>query len=88
MMKNVLILVVCLLSFLAASCRVQAPRSYFNRPMIPPAVNSECYGFQDGERVDTTNWISVSPENYGILEEYWGDKENRLYFCLKYRDCK
>jgi hypothetical protein len=75
-----------LMILIISSC--QTPNDYFNRPVIIPTINNECTGFQDGQLIDTTNFISVSPEDYDILQQYYEDKEYRLYRCLKYGRCR
>lgn len=65
------------------SCRLE--KDPFNRPKISPAINSNCGGYRNGEYIDTTNWLSVSPEEYNqVIQPYWEDKEYRLYICLKF----
>lgn len=86
-MRNVNLLVLFLAIF--SSCESTKPGIYFNRRKVIPAINSNCTAFQDGDVIDATNYISVSPEDYQYLEEYYDDKEFRLYICLKYKKrCK
>ena len=85
-MKNVRRLVLCCL--ILAICSCETTGSYFNRPKIKPAINNQCSGYLNGELIDTTNYISVSPEDYDIIQDYYLDKEDRLYKCLKFNRCK
>lgn len=86
-MRKGLLLVLFLLIFLG--CQTTKPGAYFNRKNIIPAINSNCSAIQDGQIIDATNYISVSPDDYQYLQEYYEDKELRLYICLKYkRRCK
>ena len=84
-MRSVFHLVLFLLIFLGSSCQTTKPSNYFGRKLIIPAINSNCTAAQDGALIDATNYISVSPEDYAYLQEYWNDKELRLYICLKYK---
>jgi len=70
------------------SCNL--PGDPFKRPKIAPTIaNGDGNGYQNGELVDTTNMICVSPNQYDILQEYWDDKEYRLLICLRYQGrCK
>ena len=70
----------------AVSC--QSSGEYFNRKNIIPTVNSTGYGYRNGSEIDTTNFICVNQEEYKYLMEYYEDKENRLYECLKFGRCK
>ena len=85
MMKEKHLVLFCM-TLILSSCQV--PSEYFNRKKVVPAINSNCTGFQNGEITDVTNWISVSPEEYEYLREYYQDKEYRLFKCLKYNRCK
>jgi len=85
-MLNAKHLVLFLMIFLVCSC--QSSGDYFNRRDIKPAINSNCGAFQNGVLIDATNYISVSPEDYQYLLEYFEDKEDRLYKCLKFGRCK
>ena len=69
-------------------CSCQTAGEYFGRQKIKYAINSNCGGFVNGEQVDVTNWISVSPDNFDYLIEYYEDKEDRLFKCLKFGRCK
>lgn len=70
------------------SCRSQAPRQYFNRPIVKPTIaNGDGTGYRDGELVDTTNMICAPPLEYNLIEDYFIDKETRLYFCLRFGEC-
>jgi hypothetical protein len=52
-------------------------------------INSQCRAFVNGEDVDATNWISISPDEYSLIRDYSEDKEYRLYICLKFpKRCK
>jgi len=83
-MKNARLLVLfCLTIF--SGCQSTKPSEYFGRKKIAPAINSNCGAFQAGEYIDATNYISVSPEDYEYLINYFEDKELRLYVCLKYK---
>jgi len=75
----------CLIS---ASCTSTKPSEYFGRIKVNQAINSNCGAFQNGEQIDATNYISVSPDDYAYLLEYFEDKELRLYKCLKFKRCK
>lgn len=69
------------------SCKL--PSDPFNRPKISPTINSNCTGFQNGEMIDATNFISVSTDDYDLLQTYYDDIEYRLYICKKYKKrCK
>lgn len=80
-----LLVLFCLIS---VSCTSTKPSEYFNRKKINPAINSNCGAFQDGVQIDATNFISVSPDDYNYLLDYFEDKELRLYKCLKFKRCK
>ena len=71
-------------SLILAIVSCETPRQYFNRPKVEPTINNACTGYRDGELVDTTNHITVSPEEYVLVQEYYEDKEYRLYKCLKF----
>lgn len=64
------------------------PQRYFNRPKVLPTINNVGTGFRDGVEIDTTNYICVDPSEYDTIQEYFTDKEYRLYVCLKYNRCK
>jgi len=66
----------------------EEPSEYFNRKKVNPAINSNCTAFQAGASIDATNFISISPEEYDYLLDYYEDKELRLFKCLKYKRCK
>lgn len=87
-MRKGFLLVLFSLIFLG-SCQSTKPGEYFNRPKVIPAINSNCTAVKDGELIDATNFISVSAEDYDLIQKYYEDKEFRLYICLKYkRKCK
>lgn len=91
-MKNVLLLLVLLSVFL--SCNDQEIKKYFGRPDLPSCVSigdgkSYCVSDTEEGYVDNTNHLTISPQNYDVLERYYKDKELRLYICLKYpKRCK
>lgn len=85
-MKNAKLLALFLMTLTICSC--QSSGEFFNRPKINPAINNKCSGYLNGELIDTTNYISVSPEDYDIIQDYYLDKEDRLYKCLKFNRCK
>lgn len=66
----------------------KTPSEYFGRPNISPAINNTGTGFRNGVEIDTTNFICVDPQEYGVIQEYFEDKEFRLFNCLKYGRCK
>jgi hypothetical protein len=82
-MKNIIMLT---LFVIITGC--QTAGEYFGRKKINYAINSNCGGFVNGEYIDTTNWISVSPGDFDYLIEYYEDKEDRLFKCLKFGNCK
>lgn len=75
-----------LCSLTLISCKT--PSQYFNRPNIDLTVNNEGTGFRNGIEIDTTNFICVEPLEYEAIQEYYEDKEYRLFKCLKYGRCK
>lgn len=88
-MKIVKCFQLLLLVLIVCSCRSQAPRQYFNRPQVTPVIaNGDGTGFKDGELVSTKNMICSEPNNYQKIEDYFIDKETRLYFCLRFGDCE
>lgn len=89
-MKNVRIFLLCLL-VCSASCNRQPDiGAYFGRPKIAPTImNKGCTGYRNGKLVKAENFIGVdSKGEFGQLDKYHMDIEKRLYFCLKYNDCK
>lgn len=72
------------ISMLLVSCQSD-PRLYFKAPEITPAIVNNCDGYKDGELIDVTNFLAVDPLEYNTLQEYYEDKELRLYICLKYK---
>lgn len=78
-----------LLCLVLTSCRTQVPRQYFNRPEYDPTIsNGDGTGYRNGELVDSTeNMLCIEPTKYQKLEEYWIDKEYRLYVCLRFNNC-
>ena len=75
-----------LFSLIFLSCNT--PSRYFSRPSISPTIaNGDGTGYRNGELVNTTNMICVSPNDYTVIEDYFDDKEYRLYICLKYNRC-
>jgi hypothetical protein len=80
------LLALSLLIFLSSSC--QSAGTYFGKPEIIPTINNSGTGFRNGVEVDTTNFICVDPSEYSILQEYYNDKEYRLFMCLRYNRCK
>jgi len=88
-MKSVKCLVLFWLILTIISCRSQTASEFFKRPKVNTAINSNCTGFVNGEAVDVTNWISVSPEDYATIEEYFESREFCNYICIKYpKRCK
>lgn len=85
-MKKEKLLALSLLITLSSSC--QSPGLYFGRPSIVPTINNEGTGFRNGVEIDTTNFICVDPKEYGIIQDYYEDKEYRLYLCLRHNRCK
>ena len=85
-MLSVKHLVLFLMTLCVCSC--QSSGDFFNRKKINPAINANCGAFQNGALIDATNYISVSPDDYQYLLEYFEDKEDRLYKCLKFGRCK
>lgn len=85
-MKSAKLYLLFSMTLITLSC--QTAGEYFNRKKVNYAINSNCGGFVNGEYVDTTNWISVAPEDFDYLIEYYEDKEDRLYKCLKFGKCK
>lgn len=80
-----------LLTFLTVfiSCRSQTAGQYFNRPKLEQAINSDCYGFSNGKKVNTTNWISTPPDLYPDIRDYYDSREFCNYVCIKYpKKCK
>ena len=75
-----------LLILVAVSCTT--PAEYFKRPGIMPTINNVGTGYRNGEEIDTTNFICVDPSEYNTLQDYYNDKEYRLYRCLKFNRCK
>jgi len=65
----------------------KTPSEYFSRPKVTPTINNVGTGFRNGVEIDTTNFICVDPSEYEILQEYFEDKEFRLFRCLKYGRC-
>lgn len=89
MPKNLGFIALFLPIILAASCRSQAPRAYFNRPVVVPIISAPgSTGFQDGQEVDNSGNICYTLDGYDTLEKYGADKEERLYFCLRFGECK
>lgn len=87
-MKSAKLILLCLLIFLV-SCESTRARDYLNAPTVIPTINANCSGYRNGEYADTTNYLSVSPEDYDTLIGYVENLEARLYVCLKYkRKCK
>ena len=73
---------------LLISCQTDS-RAYFKAPEITPVIVNNCDGYRNGNLVDVTNFLAVDPDDYKTLQEYYEDKEFRLYVCLKYRKgCK
>jgi hypothetical protein len=85
-MKKEKLLVLSSLIILISSC--QSPGAFFNRPKIIPTISNVGTGFRNGQEIDTTNFICVDPSEYDILQEYYNDKEYRLFLCLRYNRCK
>ncbi len=86
-MKNVKLSALYLMMLTICSC--QTTGQYFNRPKVSMGINSQCRAFVNGEDVDATNWISISPDEYSLIRDYSEDKEYRLYICLKFpKRCK
>lgn len=79
-------LVLSLLMLVVVSC--QTPQDYFQRPDVSPTINNTGTGFRNGVEVDTTNFICVDSDEYNSLQDYYSDKEYRLYRCLKFNRCK
>jgi hypothetical protein len=71
------------LTCIVSSCNDQVG-NYFKRPKIIETISNEGTGYRDGELVNTTNMICITPQERIILEDYWTDKESRLYTCIKY----
>ena len=86
MTKQGKLLVLFLPMFLSFKCETTG--EYFNRKNIEAAINSNCGAYRNGEYIDATNYISVSPEDYSYLMNYYEDKESRLYKCLRFNRCK
>lgn len=82
MMKEKLYLL-CLLILIGC----KTPSQYFSRPKVLPTINNEGTGFRDGVEIDTTNFICVDPKEYEVLQDYYDDKEYRLFLCLKFNRC-
>ena len=82
-MKNVKHLV--LFCLILTGCRT--PSQYFSRPKITPTINNQGTGFRNGVEVDTTNFLCVDPKEYEVLQDYYDDKEYRLFLCLKFNRC-
>ena len=76
------------LLFLLILTGCKTPSQYFSRPKITPTINNEGTGFRNGVEIDTTNFICVDPSEYEILQDYFEDKEYRLFLCLKYNRCR
>lgn len=76
------------LLFLLILTACKTPSEYFSRPKVIPTINNVGTGFRNGVEIDTTNFICVDPSEYEILQEYFEDKEFRLFRCLKYGRCK
>lgn len=76
------------LLFLLILTACKTPSEYFGRVNIIPTINNFGTGFRNGVEIDTTNFICVDPGEYEILQEYFEDKEFRLFRCLKYGRCK
>jgi hypothetical protein len=76
------------LLFLLILTACKTPSEYFGRVNIIPTINNVGTGFRNGVEIDTTNFICVDPSEYEILQEYFEDKEFRLFRCLKYGRCK
>ncbi len=71
------------------SCNSPQIGRYFNRPVIDQTIANVGSGYRNGELVDITNNICVTTDELKQLENYYNDKELRLYVCLKYpRKCK
>lgn len=70
---------------LASSC--QTAGEYFGRQSVVSAINNNCTAYKNGKLVDATNWIAVSPEDFEYLQDYYEDKEKRLFKCLKFGRC-
>ena len=84
-MKNAKLYLLFLLILIAC----KTPSEYFGRRTdIVPAINNQCTAFRNGIEIDATNFICVDPSEYEILQEYFEDKEFRLFRCLKYGRCK
>lgn len=83
-MKNAKLYLLFLLILIAC----KTPSEYFSRPKVTPTINNVGTGFRNGVEIDTTNFICVDPSEYEILQEYFEDKEFRLFRCLKYGRCK
>lgn len=80
-------LVLFLMMLLTISCNT--PSNFFNRPKVTPTINGNCSGFRNGEMIDATNYISVSPDEYELLNEYFDKREYCNYICIKYpKRCK
>jgi hypothetical protein len=86
-MKNVKLLALFLMTLITCSC--QTTGEFFNRPNVSLSINNECTAYQNGELIDATNYISVSPDDYNLMQDYYSDKEYRLMICLKFpRRCR
>ena len=75
------------LLFLLILTACKTPSEYFNRPKVTPTINNVGTGFRNGIEIDTTNFICVDPSEYEIIQDYYEDKEFRLFRCLKYGRC-
>jgi len=90
---------VYLLSFLplilGAKCQNQEASEYFNRPEVRECITLIQQGdfagkmACDGEVLDIPDKLTVIPtqEEIELIRDYYENKEQRLFECLKFGDC-
>lgn len=88
MRKGLLLALFCLIT-IAARCSDPDIKDYFDRPDFRQCVLLEDGNFMacNGVVVPTTpgQILMEDFEAEDELQEYYDDKETRLYFCLRYR---
>lgn len=77
-----------LVLFLLILNSCQSAGEYFGRPDVIPTINYYGTGYRNGVEIDTSKFICVDPDEYSILQDYYEDKEVRLYQCLRFGRCK
>lgn len=81
--KGSLFLLFCMI---LSGCRT--PREYFNRPQVNSCITLEESGYMacNGNITPIPAGLIVpeAEDDYFVIREYYEDKENRLYQCLRF----